>query len=66
MPATLQFDYNPGHRAAAEQAVFGGPLTNLDYADIAGDLLGDAKISVGYDEPWLHGGGPDCANQGSG
>jgi hypothetical protein len=59
MPLTVDIE-NPADRAAAEQAVFGHPITDLEYADMAGDLLGDAEVHVRYNEPWLHGGGPDA------
>ena len=52
MPQHFVFNGQPHERPAAENAVFGHVLTDLDYGDIGGDLLGDANVEAWYNQPW--------------
>ena len=51
MPFTLNIQ-NPADRGTAEHAVFARPLADVEYGDLAGDILGDAVLDVRYNEPW--------------
>lgn len=52
MPQTFVFNGQPHERPAAELAVFGHALTDADYADLGGDILGDGRVEVWYNQPW--------------
>src|SRR5262245_35453583 len=56
MAQKFTFHGQPHERAAAEQSMFGYSLSDSDYADLGGDLLGDATIEVSYNQPWSLGG----------
>ena len=51
MPFKLNFS-NPADRIAAEQAVFGRQLENVEYLELTGNMLEFCDINVAFNEAW--------------